>query len=124
LPLKNPLYFLLFRKWAKAINGVFKKLMVWLVDDKMHHTLTMEFNSWCGMSSVMGVIENIHIAIIKPSSVFVKDYCFNKLSNCLYHSLLRLLFFNVDLFELIFQLHFLCIMHNFLQSVGLCHGYG
>jgi len=51
---------------------------VWLVDDKMHCTLMMEFNSWCGMSSVMGVIHNIHIAIIKPSSVFTKDYCYHK----------------------------------------------
>jgi hypothetical protein len=69
---------LLFKKWAKAIDGVFKKLMVWLVDYKMQHTLMMEFNSWCGMSSVMGAIDNIHITIIKPSSVSAKDYCYHK----------------------------------------------
>ncbi len=65
-------------KWVKVINGVLKKLMVWLVYDKMHRTLMMEFNSWCGMSSVMGVIDNIHFAIIKPSSVFAKDYYYHK----------------------------------------------
>jgi hypothetical protein len=47
--------------------------------DKMH-TLMMEFNSWYGMSNVIGAIDNIHIAIIKPLNVFAKDYCFYNLA--------------------------------------------
>jgi hypothetical protein len=116
--IEKSIKFFVIQEMSQGNQWCVQKTHGWLVDDKMHHTLMMEFNSWCGMSSVMGVIDNTHIAIIKLLSVFAKDYCFYKLSNCLYHSLLCLISFNVYLFQLIFQLYFLCIMQNFLQFVG------
>ncbi len=51
-----------------AINVVFKEFMMWPIGDKMKIVM-MELKNGCGMWSVISVDE-IHIAITKPYSVF------------------------------------------------------
>jgi len=63
---------------VRAINVVFKKLMMWPVSDKMQVVMT-KLKNWCGMPSVVGVIDDIHIAITKPFDVFAKDYYYHKI---------------------------------------------
>jgi hypothetical protein len=61
---------------VRAINVVFKELMMWPIGDKMK-VVMMEFKTRCGMWSVIS-IDKIHIAITKPYSVFFQDYYYHK----------------------------------------------
>jgi hypothetical protein len=38
-----------------------------------------KFKNWCGMPSVVGAIDDIHMAITKPSSAFAEDYYYHKI---------------------------------------------
>ncbi len=42
----------------------------------------LDFKNWCGMFSVMGVINGNHICITKLTSVFLKDYYYQKIKVC------------------------------------------
>jgi hypothetical protein len=59
-----------------AINVVFKEFMMWPIGDKMK-VVMMELKNGCGMRSVISVDE-IHIAITKPYSVFFLRYYYHK----------------------------------------------
>jgi hypothetical protein len=51
------------------------------VGDKMQ-IVTLDFKNWCGMLSVMGVINGNHICITKPTNVLLKDYYYQKTRVC------------------------------------------
>lgn len=65
---------------GQKIDVVLKKLMTWPMGDKMQGVM-MEFKNWCGMSNVMNVIDNTHIAIIKPFNAIAKNYYYHKTIN-------------------------------------------
>ncbi len=67
---------LVFWKVVRAINVVFKRLKIWPMGDKMQVVMT-KFKNWCGMPSVVGAIDDIQIAITKPSGAFAKDYYYH-----------------------------------------------
>jgi hypothetical protein len=50
---------------------------MWPVGDKMQVVMT-KLKNWCGMLSVVGIIDDIHIAITKPFDVFAKVYYYHK----------------------------------------------
>jgi hypothetical protein len=56
-----------------AINVVFKRLKIWPMGDKMQFVMT-KFKNWFGMLSVVGAIDDTHIAITKHSGAFAEDY--------------------------------------------------
>jgi hypothetical protein len=56
---------------VRAINVVFKELVMWPIGDKMK-VVMMELKNGRGMRSVIS-IDKIHIAITKPYSVFFQD---------------------------------------------------
>jgi hypothetical protein len=58
-----------------VIDVVFKKFITWLVGEKMQ-VVMMDFKNWSGVLSMIDVINDIHIAITKPSCSFVK-HCFS-----------------------------------------------
>lgn len=41
--------------------------------------MMMDFKTQCGMSNVMGAINNTDIAITKPSCAFTEDYFYHKI---------------------------------------------
>jgi hypothetical protein len=58
-----------------VIDVVFKKFITWLVGEKMQ-VVMMDFKNWSTTPSMIGVIDDNHIAITKPSCAFVKQ-CFS-----------------------------------------------
>jgi hypothetical protein len=67
---------LVIREVVSAINFLFKNVIQWPRGDDMRQTM-LEFKSWCGMPSVQGAIDCIHIAIPKPPT-FPEDYWYYK----------------------------------------------
>lgn len=57
-----------------VIDVVFKKFITWFVREKMQ-VVMIDFKNWFGVPSMIDVIDDIHIAITKPSCAFVK-HCF------------------------------------------------
>jgi hypothetical protein len=51
------------------------------VGDEMQIVM-LDFKNWCGMLSVMRVINGNHICITKPTSVLLKEYYYNKKKVC------------------------------------------
>jgi hypothetical protein len=69
------------QKVVMVINVMFKKFMTWLVGEKMQ-VVMMDFKNWVGVpTSMIDVIDNIHIAITKPFCAFAKHYFSHKTWN-------------------------------------------
>lgn len=61
-----------------AMNFVFKKLIASPIRIEM--AIVMEnFKQWCGLLNVHGAIDNTHIIIYKPITLFPEDYYHHKL---------------------------------------------
>ncbi len=63
-----------------VIDVTFRKFITWLVGEKMQ-VVMMDFKNWSGVPSMIDVIDNIHIAITKPSCIFIKHYSSHKTWN-------------------------------------------
>ncbi len=63
-----------------VIDVMFKKFITWLVGEKMQ-VVMMDFKNWRRVLSMIDIIDNIHIAITKPSCAFVKYYFSHKTWN-------------------------------------------
>ncbi len=46
--------------------------------DKIH-AMMFDFNSWCGMPSIMGSINATHISIMKFFGAYLEDYFYHKM---------------------------------------------
>jgi hypothetical protein len=68
------------QKVVMVIDVVFKKLITWLVGEKMQ-VVIMDFKNWSSVPSMINVIDDIHIAITKPSCAFVKHCLSHKTWN-------------------------------------------
>ncbi len=63
----------ILHEFVYAINQVYVGLMKWPEEPTM--TLVMEdFFKWCGLPSVIGVVDGAHISIPRPQRVHAVDY--------------------------------------------------
>ncbi len=65
--------FLILHEFIYVVNSIYKGLISW--PQGLAVILVMkEFIKLCGLSNVQGVINEIHISIVKLQGGFVKDY--------------------------------------------------
>jgi len=62
---------LVLHEFVDAVNVVFKKLISRLMGVEMCSVLN-HFKIWCGLPNVQGVVDGIHLFILKPFYVFPK----------------------------------------------------
>jgi hypothetical protein len=68
---------LVLHEFVAIINIYFWKLISWLVGAYMCIVMN-DFKLWCGLPSVQGAIDGIHLLISKPFMPFLEDYYYFK----------------------------------------------
>ncbi len=72
LAIKKKIVALMFWKFVKFLNIVFKSFIRWRKGRVMKVLMT-KFKQWCQLLSMQGAIDGTHVHISKPKTPFTKD---------------------------------------------------
>ncbi len=72
LAIEKNIVALMFRKFVKFVNIVFKSFIRWPKGKEMKVQMT-KFKQWCQLLSMQGAIDKTHVQISKPKTPFIEN---------------------------------------------------